>query len=57
MFNYLEDVIVEASEDMKNSRYYYPGNNSLMKVDEDSPRLPTKDADLFHHHVARLKIC
>ena len=25
-----------------------------MKVDEDSPRLPTKDADLFHCHVARL---
>ena len=25
-----------------------------MKVDEDSPRLPTKDADLFYRHVARL---
>ena len=25
-----------------------------MKVDEDSPRLPVKDADLFHCHVARL---
>ena len=25
-----------------------------MKVVEDSPRLPTKDADLFHRHVARL---
>ena len=25
-----------------------------MKVDQDSPRLPTKDAELFHHHVARL---
>ena len=25
-----------------------------MKVDKDSPRLPTKDAELFHRHVARL---
>ena len=54
MFDYLEDVIVEASEDLKNSRSYYLGNDSLMKVDEDSPKLPIKDADLFHRHVARL---
>ena len=50
MFDYLENVIVEASEDLKNSRSYYPGNDSLMKVDVDSPRLPIKDADLFHCH-------
>ena len=25
-----------------------------MKVEKDSPRLPIKDADLFHFHVARL---
>ena len=54
MFDYLEDVIVEASKDLKNSRSYYPGNDSLMKVGEDSPRLPIKDADLFHCHVAIL---
>ena len=54
MFDYLEDVIVEADEDLKNSRSYYPGNDSLMKVDYDSPSLPTKDAKLFHRHVARL---
>ena len=54
IFDYLEDVIVEANEDLKNSRSYYPGNDSLMKVDYISPRLPTKDADLFHCHVARL---
>ena len=53
MFNYLEDVIVEASEDLKNSRSYYPGNDSLMKVNVDSPR-SIKDADLFHRHVAKL---
>ena len=54
MFDYLEDVIVEASEDLQHSRSYYPGNDYLMKVDEDSPRSLTKDADLFHRHVASL---
>ena len=54
MFDYLEDVIVEADKDLKNSRSYYPGNDSLFKVDYDSPSLPTKDAELFHRHVARL---
>ena len=54
MFNYLEDVIVEAAVDLKNSRSYYPGNDQLMKVDYDSPSLSTKDAELFHQHVTRL---
>ena len=54
MFDYLEDVIVEAAKDLKNSCSYYPGNNQLMKVDYDSPSLSTKDAKLFHRHVARL---
>ena len=54
MFDYLEDMIVEASQDLKNSCSYYPGNDSLMMVDEDPPRLPTKDSDLIHCHVARL---
>ena len=45
MFDYLEDVIVEAAEDLKNSCSYYPGNNQLFKVDEDSPRLSPKDAE------------
>ena len=54
MFDYLDDVIVEAANDLKNSRSHYPGNNQLFKVDDDSPRLLQKDADIFHHHVARL---
>ena len=54
MFDYLEDEIVEASRDLKNSHSYYPGNNSLMKVDKDSPRLSIKDTNLFHRHVAKL---
>ena len=54
MFGYLEDVIVEAANDLKNSRSYYPGIDQLMKVDYDAPSLSTKDAELFHQHVARL---
>ena len=37
MFDYLENVIVEANEDLKNSQVYYPGNDSLLKVDYNSP--------------------
>ena len=50
MFDYFEDVIVEAINDLKNSRSYYPRNDSLMNVDQDSTRLPTKDA-LNHFFV------
>ena len=46
-FDYLEDVIVEAADDLKNSCSYYPGNNQLFKVDNDSPSLPLNDAELF----------
>ena len=53
VFNYLENVIVEANEELKNSRSYYPGNDHLFKVDCDSPSLLPKDAELFHRHVAR----
>ena len=51
MFDYLEDVIFETTSDQKNSCSYYPGNDQLLKVDHDSPRLSQKDADTFHRHV------
>ena len=54
MFGYLEDVIVEAAEDLKNSCSYYPDDDQLFKVDKYSPRLSPNDAELFHRHVARL---
>ena len=54
MFNHLEDVIVEAADDLKNSCSYYSGNNQLFKVDDDSPGLLQKGANIFHCHVARL---
>ena len=34
-FDYLEEVIVEADDDLKDSRLYYPGNDQLFKVDDD----------------------
>ena len=54
MFDYLEDVIVEAADDLKNSRLNYPGNNQLFKVDDYSPRLLQKDTELLHRHDVRL---
>ena len=54
MFDYLEDVIVEAANDLKNSCSYHPGDDQLMKVDYDSLSLSPKDAELFHRRVARL---
>ena len=54
MFDYLEDVIVECAEDLKNSCSYNPDNNQLFKVIKDSPRLPSENTDLFRRHVARL---
>ena len=53
MFDYLETVIVEAAEDLKNSCSCLK-KNQLFKVDEDSPSLPGKDAELLHCHVGRL---
>ena len=54
MFGYLEDVIMKAADGLKNSCSYYPGNNQLFKIDDDSPRLLQMDADIFHCHVTRL---
>ena len=39
IFDYLEDVIMEVADDLKNSCSYYPGNDQLFKVDDDSQRL------------------
>ena len=54
MFDYLENVVVECAEDLRNNRSYFLGNYQLFKVIKHSPRLPPEDADLFHRHVARL---
>jgi len=54
MFDFLEDVIVEAPDDLKKSRSFYPGNDKLFKVNSDSPKLSQERAELFHRIVARL---
>ena len=54
MFEYLEDIIAKASEELKPSRCVHPCNDNLFKIKEDSPLLDPKKADLFHKLVARL---
>ena len=54
MFNFLEDIIVEAPDDLKKSRSYYPGNDRLFKVNPESPKLSQKQAEFFHWIVAQL---
>ena len=54
MFDYLEDVIVEVNEDLKNNCSCYSGNDQLFKVYYDSPSLPSNNEELFHRHVTRL---
>ena len=54
MFDYLENVIVECAEGLKNSCSYYLGNNQLFKVIKDSPRLLIEDTELFYRHIIRL---
>ena len=57
MFNYLEDVIVEAAEDLKNSCSYYSGNDQLFKVDDDSPRHATKGCGIIPLSCCKTIIC
>ena len=48
LFDYFKDVIVEAVEDLKNSRSHYSGNNQLFKVDIESLSLPAKNTELLY---------
>ena len=48
MFDYLEDIIVECPDDLKKAASIFPANDSLFKLNEDSPRLNNKKSDLFH---------
>ena len=47
MFDYLEDVIVECTEDLRNNRSYYPRKDYFFKVAKDLPRLLPEDTDIF----------
>ena len=54
MFDYLKDMIVECTEDLKISRSYYSRNNQLFKLVKDSLRISQEDVELFHCHVEGL---
>ena len=54
MFNYLEDIIVEAPDDLKKSCLYYPGNERILKMNPESPKLSQKQVELLHGILARL---
>ena len=55
MFDYLEDIIVEAPLDLKvGPKHKTPASGKLFHVDKTSPLLNTEKAELFHRLVARL---
>ena len=52
MYDYLEDILLEAPDDM-NGTDVTPAAQNLFHVDEESPDLDDKTADFFHRMVAR----
>ncbi len=48
MFNYLEDIVVEAPDELKPNNCKYPTNNKLFNVDKNLPLLDNTKLDLFH---------
>ena len=53
MYDFLEDVLEEAQEDMK-GRSKWPANNKLFDVNKGSPKLSIHDQDYFHRMVVKL---
>lgn len=53
MYDFFEDVIVEAPEELKSSRSCYPGDGKLFQVDEGSLLLNNNKADIFHQTIAQ----
>ena len=54
MYKYLEDIIVEAPEDLKKNAFNkYPAIDKLFKTSDEAKLLEAKKADLFHRIVAR----
>ena len=49
IFDYIEDMIEECTEDLENSYSYCPGNNQIIKVVGDSLKFTPKVAELLHH--------
>jgi len=53
IYDYLEDIINEASSDMDGSAVTSTSSN-LFQVNEECEKLDPETADLFHRTVARL---
>lgn len=54
MYDFIEDIIVEAPADLKKSKSKYPGNDKLFHVDENSKLLNNDQKELLHGLIARL---
>ena len=55
MFNYLEDIIVEAPLDLKTGpKHKTPESGKLFTVNKYLPLMCKEKAELFHSSVARL---
>ena len=55
MFDYLEDIIVEAPLDLKTGpKHKTPASRKMFSVNENLPFLCKEKADLFHWLVATL---
>lgn len=57
MFEYLEDIIVEAEEKLGallNKDNQYPCNGKIFQINDNSPRLNKETAEFAHRMIARL---
>ena len=53
MYEYLEDILAEATEDI-DSTSRYPADKNLFQVNDNSKKLDSNKADYFHPMTARL---
>jgi hypothetical protein len=48
MYDYLEDILCEMPDDMKNGTVPTPASDHLFKTEDDSPALNEQESDFFH---------
>lgn len=54
MFEYLENIVMEAPADLKPNNCNYLCNANLFQVNKTSPKLDPETTELFHRLVVRL---
>ena len=54
MYDFLEDILEDAPEDMNGTNARTPAKSNLFTVDPTSKLLNVKEADAFHRRTARL---